>query len=104
MMQLGPIPSDVPQSTSSSETGNSNGLALSRHERKQRRRRMKCQSEGVASMRSSLDITNMMRPSTHVGEIINQQPKRLEALSELVNLPTKVSKHFIYPIIKFSRN
>ena len=87
----------MPQSTVSSDSNNSNGLVLSRHDRKQRRRRMKCQSEGVSSMRLSLDTPNL--PSSHVGEIINRQPQRLEALSELANLPTEVSIHCIYHFI-----
>ena len=93
MMQLGPNSNDIPQATSFNDTDSSNGLALSRHERKQRRKLMKCQSEGVATMRSSFGKTNARGTQcSHVGEIINrQQPKQLETLSELVNLPAKVS-------------
>lgn len=98
MMQMGPSSNDTPQATSFNNADSSNGLALSRHDRNQRRKRMKCQSEGVALMRSSFDKTNTrVRHCSHVGEISNHQQPQLETLSELVNLPAKVSDLRLMP-------
>ena len=92
LMQAGPIPSKLTSTTHAASLNNTSGISdnttLSREQRKQRRRLMKCQSEGVASMRLSLDTSIALHPSPHVGEIICQQPK-LETLSELVNIPAK---------------
>ena len=72
----------------------SSSKSLSREERKQRRKRMKCQSEGVFNMRSSLNTSDMPAPSPHIGEFIDRQPK-LEAVTELVNVPVNVSHAFL---------
>lgn len=73
------------------KTSSSDDSLLGRHERKQRRRLMKCQSEGVAAMRSSLDFT----PSTH------QRPK-LETLNELVNVPAQVCRLAVHILSQIS--
>ena len=101
-MQAEPLSNDIsniPQSTKSSVCENSYSF-LDRHDRKQRRMRMKCQSEGVASMRSSLGTANMSFPLTPFNGAITQQQK-LETLSELVNIPTRVRFHFC--LLKFVR-
>ena len=89
LVQIEPIPDPTTCVTSFHHSDdNPANSTLSRDDRKQRCRRMKCQSEGVASMRLSMDKVNMLNPSPHVGELFRQQPK-LETLSEFVNIPAK---------------
>ena len=74
-------------STLRSTTGDSS----SPQERKQRRRVMKTQSEGVAFMRSSLadDMHNLKRST--LSSVRGKEPEsKLETLSELVQMSTKV--------------
>ena len=72
-------------------TGSPQELSLGTKERKQRRRAKKTQSEGVAFMRSSLpdEMPNLPRPTlSPVRE--NDPESKLETLSELVQMSTKV--------------
>jgi len=66
-------------------TGHSE-LSLGRNERKQRRRRMKTQSEGVGFMQSSLP-DEFTRSSLHSVE--EKEPEKLATLSELTQMSAK---------------
>ncbi|KAL7540630.1 hypothetical protein ACHAXR_010673 [Thalassiosira sp. AJA248-18] len=61
-------------------------LSLGRHERKERRRLMKTQSEGVASMRSS--FSNEL-PMLSLDSAKAQKPEKLATLSELTQMSAK---------------
>jgi hypothetical protein len=63
---------------------------LTAQERKQRRRAIKCKSEGVAFMRSSLPAANVVMPFLPA-LVETKQESTLETLSELVHVPAKVS-------------
>ena len=62
--------------------------SLGRHERKQKRRIMKTQSEGVAFMRSSLPTEKAKLSLDSVKE--KEPEKKLATLSELTQMSTKV--------------
>ena len=63
-------------------------LTLGRAERKQRRRMIKTQSEGVAFMRSSLPREPIRLPLDTLDE--KKEPEKLTTLSELTQISTQV--------------
>ena len=87
--------SDLKRSRSlmSSDVNNSHANSmLTSQEKKQRRRAIKCKSEGVAFMRLSLDPAHAVIPTSLPFEEMKKD-SRLETLSELVHVPAKVSSH-----------
>ena len=77
----------------SSDVSNSHANSmLTSQEKKHGRRAIKCKSEGVAFMRLSLDQAHVTMPRSLPLEE-RKKDSRLETLSDLVQVPVKVSSH-----------